>query len=245
MSKQFKSVEDYAVAIFPKLSKRAKTVVKEIIENGSVTTERLADLGYEHAPRAVRDVREAGIPITTLRVLSTKTHRKIASYVFGDIESIQYFKSEGRRTFTKAFKEELFNKQSGKCAICNMEFDEKLLQIDHRIPYEYMGDARSLTPKIDDFMLLCGECNKKKDQATIEGCSKTCFLTKDIKIIRSCYWSSPENYTHICMKPIRRMEITWFGNEDVSDYDEINEQALHQNKTVQEIVKHIIHESRD
>ena len=39
-------------------AKRPKTVIQYILDHGYVTTEDLKNLGYEHAPRAARDVRE-------------------------------------------------------------------------------------------------------------------------------------------------------------------------------------------
>lgn len=245
MSEEFKSVKEFAQSIYGKLSKRAQVVVDEIIKNGFVTTEKLAHLGYDHPPRAVRDVREAGIPLKTIMVKSKITNRRMASYVFGDVNSIQYFKSDGRRTFSKDFKRKLLIKQHSRCAICGVKFDENLLQIDHRIPYEYMGDPKSLSPDVHDFMLLCAECNRKKDQATKNGCSKTCFKTKNIKIIRSCYWASPENYNHICMKPIRRADLTWFGQDEVNSYDSLRKKALSKGQTVPDLIKDILRESED
>ena len=50
-------------------AKRPSTVIKHIIEHGFITSEELKDIyGYNHPPRAVRDVREYGIPIITYRV---------------------------------------------------------------------------------------------------------------------------------------------------------------------------------
>lgn len=50
-------------------AKRAKTVIDHLLEHGQITTEELKDLyGYNHPPRAIRDVRELGIPIDTFRV---------------------------------------------------------------------------------------------------------------------------------------------------------------------------------
>ena len=47
-------------------SKRPKTVIDHILKNEFITTEELKNLyGYNHPPRAVRDVREHGIPIET------------------------------------------------------------------------------------------------------------------------------------------------------------------------------------
>lgn len=46
--------------------KRPATVIRHIIKHGFITTEELAiKYGYEHAPRAARDVRERGINLET------------------------------------------------------------------------------------------------------------------------------------------------------------------------------------
>ena len=46
-------------------SKRAREVARIILDRGSCTTSDLEDLGYKHAPRAVRDLRDAGIDVVT------------------------------------------------------------------------------------------------------------------------------------------------------------------------------------
>jgi len=62
-------------------AKRPRTVIDHIIEHGSVSSEELQSIyGYDHPPRAVRDVRENGIPIEIFRVSSEKTGRGIAAY---------------------------------------------------------------------------------------------------------------------------------------------------------------------
>lgn len=44
-------------------AKRPKTVIDHILKYGQITTEELKEkYGYNHPPRAVRDVRESGIP---------------------------------------------------------------------------------------------------------------------------------------------------------------------------------------
>ena len=48
-------------------AKRPKTVIDHILKHGQITTEELKDTyGYNHPPRAARDVREQGIPLKTL-----------------------------------------------------------------------------------------------------------------------------------------------------------------------------------
>lgn len=214
-------------------SKRARAVIDFILKHGIVTTEDLEKMGYVHPPRAVRDVRENGIPIETTRVKGVNG-KSIAAYKFGDPAKIQEFKLGGRSVFSKEFKAALLKKQDGRCAICNERYDEKFLQIDHRIPYEFSGDNGKLEP--DDFMLLCAECNRKKDRATETGCKNTCFKSGDPKIMKSCFWASPENYTHICMEPIRRADIVWKG-EETKDFDLIEKKAGAAKELLPEYIK--------
>ena len=63
--------------------KRPSTVIQHIIKHGFITTEELTNrYGYEHAPRAARDVRERGVNLETYRVKSSDG-RTIAAYRFG------------------------------------------------------------------------------------------------------------------------------------------------------------------
>ena len=48
--------------------KRARFVIDTILEKGYCSTEDLKNAGYEHAPRAARDVRELGIPLETYKI---------------------------------------------------------------------------------------------------------------------------------------------------------------------------------
>jgi hypothetical protein len=64
-------------------AKRPKTVIDHMLKHGFITTEQLKDdYGYNHPPRAVRDVKEHGIPIEMFRV-EGRDGRKIAAYRFG------------------------------------------------------------------------------------------------------------------------------------------------------------------
>ncbi len=64
-------------------TKRAKFVIDKILEKGYCSTEDLKNAGYEHAPRAARDVREAGIPLITFKIKDSNG-KHIAAYKFGD-----------------------------------------------------------------------------------------------------------------------------------------------------------------
>lgn len=141
-------------------NKRAKIVIDHILAHGSVTTEELEKTyGYSHPPRAARDVREAGIPLETFKVKS-QDGKSIAVYKFGDLASLQTNRVAGRISFSKSFKRSLFLVCGGRCQVCNGLFEERYLQVDHRVPYEVSGDVKDR--ESENFMLLCGSCNRAK-----------------------------------------------------------------------------------
>jgi Helix-turn-helix domain len=50
-------------------AKRARTVIDHLLEHGQISTEEIKNTyGYNHPPRAIRDVREIGIPIETFTI---------------------------------------------------------------------------------------------------------------------------------------------------------------------------------
>ena len=50
-------------------ARRARVVIDHLLEHGRVTTKELTELyGYQNPPRAIRDVREQGIPIKTTHI---------------------------------------------------------------------------------------------------------------------------------------------------------------------------------
>lgn len=89
-------------------AKRPKTVIQQILENGYVTTEELKKLGYEHAPRAARDVRELGIPLETF-YMKDSNGRRIAAYRFGDFSQSDdaIKKASGRTVLSRSLKKAL------------------------------------------------------------------------------------------------------------------------------------------
>lgn len=123
-------------------AKRPKTVIEHIISHGYVTTEELeSKYGYAHAPRAARDVRELGIPLETLRVKDSKG-RTIAAYRFADMSNIRRDMLQGRKIIPKEFKQSLVEETASRCYICLEEYEERYLQVDHRVPYEVWGGCR-------------------------------------------------------------------------------------------------------
>ena len=50
-------------------NKRARIVIEHILQHGSISTEELKALyGYNHPPRAAKDVRDEGIPLITFTI---------------------------------------------------------------------------------------------------------------------------------------------------------------------------------
>lgn len=218
-------------------AKRPRTVIDHILKHGFITTQELKDkYGYNHPPRAVRDVKENGIPIEMFRVEGTDG-RKIAAYRFGDPSKSRFGKLIGRTTFTKELKQTLIEKHGSRCAVYLEPFDERELQIDHRIPFEVAGDMVEGKQKSEDFMLLCGSANRAKSWSC-EHCANW-LEQKDPNICRSCYWAYPEDYAHIAMRPARRLDIMWTGAE-VEVYDKLKKKTAALQQEMPAYVKKII-----
>ena len=82
-------------------AKRPKTVIDHILEHGHITTEELKDeYGYDHPPRAARDVRELGIPLETFPV-EASNDRKIGAYRFGNLSEFRFKRIDGRTAFSR------------------------------------------------------------------------------------------------------------------------------------------------
>ena len=150
-------------------AKRPRTVIQHIIQHGFITSQELKDkYGYNHPPRAVRDVREHGIPLVTYRIEGTDG-RSIAAYKFGDPSEAKntLSKSAGRTALSKALKQALIERYGSKCFVYFEPMDENILQVDHRIPYEIGGeqDERHL----ELYMLLSPSANRAKSW-TCEHC---------------------------------------------------------------------------
>ena len=218
-------------------AKRPKTVIDHILEFGFITTEDLKEkYGYNHPPRAVRDVREHGIPVETFRVVGTDG-RKIAAYRFGEMGVQKSRKFSGRTGLSKKIKDALVDKYGCKCFIYLEEIDEKELQIDHRVPYEVGGDGEGGELNPEYFMLLSSSANRAKSWSC-ENCQNW-SNQKDREVCISCYWAYPENYSHIAMRQIRRIDLIWQGDE-VEVYDKLKSQANSVDKEVSLLVKEIL-----
>jgi hypothetical protein len=220
-------------------NKMAKIVIDHILQHGFITTEDLENTyGYSHPPRAARDVREAGIPLETFKVKSTGG-KSIAAYKFGDINNLQLNRINGRISFPKELKKNLYELSDKRCAVCNGDFAERYLQIDHKIPYQVGGDTSNAI-ETADFMLLCGSCNRAKSWSC-EHCDNW-KTGKKQDVCRQCYWGNPIHYSHIALKDIRRLELQWEG-EEVKLYDILQKNASKKHQKLHELVKQIIRDN--
>jgi len=216
--------------------KRARIVVDHILKHGFITTEELEKTyGYSHPPRAARDVREQGIPLETFRVKSSDG-RSIAAYRFGDSSQIREGRLGGRKVFPKEFKGNLYEESSGRCAICAGKFEERYLQVDHRIPYEVAGDESPLERDAQDYMLLCASCNRAKSWSC-EHCPN--WVAKSPNVCTRCYWAFPQGHSHIALREVRRTDILW-DEDEIQVYEQLKRAAQESEFPIPEYVKKVI-----
>lgn len=216
-------------------SKRPKTVINHILKYGFITSQELKDLyGYNHPPRAIRDVREHGIPIITYTITGNDG-RKIAAYKFGDPNDISdnISKNLGITVLSKAIKLALIGKYGPKCFIYLEQLDEKDLQIDHRIPYEISGEIDE--SDIDNFMLLSPSANRAKSW-TCEHCRN--WDEKNLDFCVKCFWAHPENYEHVAGNKVKIINL-YFSGDEIEDYNKLISLAGEDN--AQNLIKDIIH----
>lgn len=198
-------------------AKRPRQVIEHILKHGHITTEELyRDYGYNHPPRAARDVREQGIPLDVTRVTGNDG-RRIASYTFGDPKKVKRHRYGGRQVFSKEFKEQLLARQGAKCAITGERLEPRYLSIDHRVPYQVAGDAVAEESTIDAFMLISASAQRQKSWSC-EHC-KNWIEDQRIEVCQRCFWANPEDYDHIEMEPRRRLDLNWVGEEEAREYD--------------------------
>lgn len=217
-------------------AKRPKTVIQHILRHGYITSEELKNTyGYNHPPRAVRDVREYGIPLVTYRVTGSDG-RKIAAYKFGNPNDAKnsLSKSAGRTILSKALKSALIDKYGAKCLVYLESMDESILQVDHRVPYEIGGEHDE--KDIDYYMLLSPSANRAKSW-TCEHCDN--WEKKDSSFCLRCFWAHPENYEHVAGKYEKIISLIFTGNE-IEDYYKLIELSGEEN--AQNTIKRILHD---
>jgi len=217
-------------------AKRPRTAIDHILKHGSVSTEELQALGYDHPPRVIGDVRDCGIPLETFKVKSERTGRMIGAYRFADPSKIKGGRIGGRRAFSKAFKEALVVRYGSRDCISAERIEARYLQIDHRVPYAIAGDEHNSDDNVEEFMLLDGS-NQRQKSWSCENCQNA-LVDLDVATCRSCYWAFPESYTHVAMQPIRRADIVWLDNE-TADFDRLKSMADDRKMSIAALIKEL------
>lgn len=210
-------------------NKRARFVLDSIIKNGSISTLELQRAGYDHPPRAARDVVELGFAIKRVKA-KRPDGQTIAAYVFDERE-LDPAKT-GRIVLAKKEREAIIESKGSKCNFCGATNN---LQLDHRLPYQVAGESQ--IDEDDPYQVLDGSCNRKKSWSC-EHCPNW-TEQKDFGVCRSCYWAYPDSYTHVAMRPERRVELVWSGNE-VAMYERISRLAHKNGRTVPDEIKTVI-----
>ncbi len=154
-----------------------------------------------------------------------------------DPRQIRHGNLKGRGVFSKKLKKQLYQLQNGRCAICGGQFALHELQVDHRIPYLVTDGNGELKENSADYMLLCAVHNRSKSWSC-EHCQNG-KQDKDVSVCATCYWASPENYSHVAMQQERRAEITWQGNE-VREYEKLKRDAKKQKSNVPDYIKSLL-----
>jgi hypothetical protein len=214
-------------------AKRPKTVIDHILAHGHITNEELkVKYGYNHPPRAARDVREQGIPLETFR-MTDSMGKSIGAYRFGDLSKVRAGTLSGRKVFSKEFKGRLIEIHGAKCGICLTAYESRYLQVDHRVPFEVAGEGGG-EESPQEFQLTCGSCNRAKSWSC-EHC-KNWIEDKKVEICQTCYWANPETYKHVALRLIRRLEIVWTEKE-IAEYAELAERAKQGQQPLPDYVK--------
>ena len=230
--------EDFREVLESVTNKRARFLIDTILQKGFCSTEDLKNVGYEHAPRAARDVREMGIPLDTFKIKDSMG-KSIAAYKFGNWEEMkktnQLAKTFGRTQLTEKIKNALIDKYGAKCNLYGEEYPARLLQPDHRVPYEIGGDPENMMD-LECFMLLSPSANRDKSWAC-EHCIN--WSEKNIEMCKLCYFAYPENYEHIAGKKEKRLNII-FSDDDIELYKNVVRQAELHNRSYGEQAKRML-----
>lgn len=197
-------------AVAGNASKRAKFVLMYILEHGTCTTSELEDAGYRHPPRAVRDLKDAGVDIETVTEAYkdpiTGNNKRRGRYVLRGVKE-----ANARKPLTKRFADAV--KAPGRCEVCGTTVEK--LQADHRVPFAVGGET--VPHVLNEFMPLCASCNRSKSWEC-EHCPN--WGLRDIETCKSCYWSSPDSYWHIATKQVRRVVFELEDPELIVKWDE-------------------------
>jgi len=226
-----KLTEELLTRIAQVTNKRARLVLDTIAEKGNITTAELQKFGYEHAPRAARDVRELGFTLIT-KMIKNADGKRMAQYSLA--RKVETGKT-GRLQLPKKERDRIIEDAGGKCQLCGATHD---LQVDHRVPYQAAGE--SLKGSAKPYMVLDGTCNRRKSWIC-EHCPNL-MKRKKVDTCKSCYWANPELHSHVAMEKIRRVDVV-FSGEETKVFDKFRKRCRQRGKSVTDGLKEVVIES--
>jgi hypothetical protein len=115
------------------MSARARVALNLMIDEGSVSTVRLKNMGYNHPPRVLADLKDAGVPFVMKRIHVDGEPRPVAAYWL--VDHVNADGETPRKPIPKWFKDKLLAEWHNRCAVCRGEYTARVLQPDHRIPF--------------------------------------------------------------------------------------------------------------
>lgn len=148
-------------ALLENLGKRPRAVLEKILENGSVSTYELGQLGYDQPPRAAQDLKECGVKLKVAFGKHPKTGARMAIYSLADSAEAELQAAAGRRIFPSTFRADVLHAHGSRCNLCGTPYPPKSLSLDHRIPFIVGGESDDL--RVRDFQPLCGSHQRKKE----------------------------------------------------------------------------------
>lgn len=218
------SAEFLAWAAQAPMSKRARSALNFLLEQGSVTTGELQAAGYDHPPRAVQDLKDAGFVVESTMVKIDG--KRMSQYTLVDSMSAGFAQ---RKPIPNAFRKKLFQEHGYRCAVCGGIYPMRMLQADHRVPFNIGGDPDVF--ETIDFMPLCGSDNRAKSMSC-ETCPN--WKLRDVDTCRTCYWHDPDRYTHVAKVEERKLTIT-VRADDVATMDSLQAEADARGTTIGQV----------
>lgn len=202
-------------------SSRGRKLLEYLLEHGEASTYDIETvLGEAHAPSAVRDLRDRGVPVVLVR--REQVNGKQRGVYQLDPTAPLHAGMIGRTGISKQFKDRLIEHYGARCRVCGTEYKSRYLQPDHRIPQRVGGDELDSQRRVESYMPLCGPDNRAKSYEC-ERCPN--WTLRDPDVCRRCYWAFPEDYDHVATKPERRETIVWSGDKEIGLYRELSVQA--------------------
>lgn len=217
-------------------SKRAANVLRVMLDKGSISTDEINQLGYNHPPRAIGDVRDCGVPVITGKGVS-RSGQQMAVYSLGLATDIQEGRVGGRSALPKKFKAALIERYGAIDCITGARLDERVLQIDHRVPYRIDGDTGLSDHDVEAYMLLDASSQRAKSWSC-ENCPNMAPAARKSAVCRRCFWAFPEDYDHIATVQLRRTDVAWQG-DDVAVHDRLRQVARREGLTVAELLRQL------